>query len=114
MPEEINTMNEVQALEPVMPKKRPSRAKAPAEVPTIAALNKQIDALRAEVMMKDTKIQMLADRYENQYKELMRLRDARDYTSSRSKAVLGNLTVQLDAIKQAMEIELRTEATSGC
>ena len=99
-------------IEPMVHLHLPKRARAAAETPSFKALQAQIKNLQAQIEIEH---QAVNNMYQ-QREEIQKLLDATNtrlaFVTYRNKAIMGTLSIQLDALKHSMEIELQTEATN--
>lgn len=107
MPEEV-----IPEIVPVDPTPITKRVRATAETPSIKALQTQIKNLQAQLEVEYHNGNIYREQTAEAQKALARSEARCDFLTQRNKAVLGNLSVQLEALEHSIKIELQTEVSN--
>lgn len=99
-------------IEPMVHLHLPKRKRNTAETPSIKALQTQIKNLQAQIEIEHQAVDAMHMQREEMQKLLETTNAKLAFVTYRNKAIMGTLSIQLDALKHSIEIELQTEATN--
>lgn len=90
---------------------RHKRTRITPETPSLISLQAQIKNLQKFIEIKDAENQQLSNRLMQKEQERQDAENRYLFLKTRNKAVMENFSMQLDAVRNSIDIELKTEVS---